>query len=219
MKSRGVSDPADLIARLGRGERLADIAGALGLAPARLIAALGVAALGEGPDALGPGLTQAPPRWPVAGALAEPELAVLFPKMSRPSRLALSAGLLQVFDHWELSHQAAQEADDLGERAVSAYWHGIAHRREPDPGNAAYWFRRVGAHPVYHELADSARLILEVRAADPGLSADLIPGGAWDPLAFVRLCTRAAATGEVHSARAIQRVEMTLLLRTSVPGG
>ena len=72
------------------------------------------------------------------------------PRSSRgPSdglRLALAAGLLQIHDFWDASHEAAQEADDLGERDFSAYWHGIAHRREPDAGNASYWFRRVGRH-------------------------------------------------------------------------
>ncbi len=27
-------------------------------------------------------------------------------------------------------------------------WHAILHRQEPDAGNAAYWFRQAGPHPV-----------------------------------------------------------------------
>jgi len=34
---------------------------------------------------------------------------------------------------------------------------GILHRQEPNPGNAAYWFRRVGKHPVFPSLKDEAR--------------------------------------------------------------
>ena len=69
-----------------------------------------------------------------------------FPGTPHRPRLALAAGLLQIHDFWDASHDAAQRADDQGEREFSAYWHGIAHRREPDAGNAAYWFRRVGRH-------------------------------------------------------------------------
>ena len=138
-----------------------------------------------GPDD-GPPLVQSAPRRPLlAGAVSEPALAALLPRAPRPSRLALAAGLGQVLDFWEASHHAAQEADDLGEREFSAYWHGIAHRREPDPGNAAYWFRKAGHHPTFTDLSHAAIRILE-RIPDAEFRT-----GKWDPFAFIAFCDRA----------------------------
>jgi uncharacterized protein (DUF433 family) len=203
---------AEVIGRLESGEGPADVAGALGLAAADVIAALAFEALGDAP-AGGPPLVQESSLRPrLAPALGEPALAGLFPRSDRRARLALAAGLLQVFDHWDASHHAAQEADDLSERAVSAYWHGIAHRREPDAGNASYWFRRVGRHSVFPALASAARPLID----DPSLADRLLPRGAWDPFAFIELCTRPRAAGDL--ARALQRVEMALLLDASIPG-
>ena len=137
----GGSSLAEVIDRLEAGESLAGKGGIM--APVDLIAALAASALGD-EQSLGPALVQEKPRRPrLARALAEPALAAMYPSVPHSKRLALAAGLLQVHDFWDASHEAAQQADDRGERATSAYWHGIAHRREPDASNAAYWFRRV----------------------------------------------------------------------------
>jgi hypothetical protein len=130
-------------------------------------------------------------------------------------RLALAAGLLQVHDFWNASHEAAQKADDLGERDFSAYWHGIVHRREPDPGNAAYWFHRVGRHPVFTPLADAARPLL-AEHSDLSLAGRLLSGGAWNPSAMIDLCTEARpGTPRETLARRLQRLEMWLLLEAT----
>ena len=132
----------------------------------------------------------------------------------RRSRLALAAGLLQIHDFWDASHEAAQKADDLGERDFSAYWHGIAHRREPDAGNAAYWFRRVGRHPLFTSLAEAARPLLDEHG-DAALAGRLLSGG-WDAMAMIDLCTRASPGSPPEVlARRLQRLEMWLLLEAT----
>ena len=44
---------------------------------------------------------------------------------------------------WDKAHACAQERDDTPGMRVHAY----LHRKEGDPSNAAYWYRRCGAQP------------------------------------------------------------------------
>lgn len=206
---------AEIVARCEAREPLAQIAASLGLEPREVVAALGRAGLGADDD--GPALEQTSPRRPaLLGALSDDALAGLFPTVARPARLGLAAGLLQIHDFWDASHNAAQQADDLGESTVSAYWHGIAHRREPDPGNASYWFRRVGRHPLFPGLAEAVRAVLDETPEGASIAARLNARGAWDPYAFIDLCVK--ARGQTAAlARRLQRIEMKLLLSASIP--
>ena len=211
--STGELSVSQVIDRVSSGEAPSNKPGAI--AAIDWIATAAAAALGD-LQSLGPALVQEKPRRAkLAKALSEPALATMFPSASHPKRLALAAGLLQVHDFWEASHDAAQQADDRGERNTSAYWHGIAHRREPDASNAAYWFRRVGRHPVFVPLAEAARPLF----AETGLAAlepDLISGGGWNANAMTSLCTTArAGTQEEQLARRLQRLEMWLVLEAS----
>jgi hypothetical protein len=206
----------EIAGRLEAGESPAEIVATPGIDPADWLAA--VAGIGLGPsDALGPTLIRSEPRSPaLVAALGEQTLGTLWPEVARPDRLALAAGLLQIHDAWEASHEAAQQADDLGERQVSAYWHGIAHRREPDPGNATYWFRRVGRHPVFEPLAAAARPLLAAAEVDVGR---LGRTSAWDPLAFIEFCQNVRPGAPAADlARRLQRIEMLLLLDATADG-
>jgi hypothetical protein len=203
-----VIDPELLLFRLEAGEPIDAVATGLGLQPGQVIAALARAALG-GDDSTGPALVQQPPRRPaLARALTETALRPLLPSASLPQLLALSAGLLQIHDFWKASHEAAQQADDLGEQQSSAYWHAIAHRREPDLGNSTYWFHRVGRHALFGPLAQGAGPILA--SAGPA-GQKVVASGNWDPFAFIALCDRPAPKIELPARRA-QRLEMLLLL-------
>ncbi len=106
----------DLLVRLESGERPAAAVAPGAITPADVVAALAHDALGAVGEA-GPPLVQSPPPRPrLERILLEPAWAEVFPDAPRPARLALVAGLLQVHDFWDASHEAAQQADDLGER-------------------------------------------------------------------------------------------------------
>ena len=142
----------------------------------------------------------------------------LFPRSDPTSLLCLSAGISQILDDWDASHSAAQEAEDRGERSLSAYWHAIAHRREPDPGNAAYWLRRVGRHPIHADLATEAIRLIDEQGED-SLASRLLPGGIWDASAFLAFCGEAArrpGSKAEQVARRLQRAEMVVLLDATV---
>src|SRR5450432_255553 len=67
----------------------------------------------------------------------------IFPSAQSPEGAV--AGLWLYFSCLDEAHAVAQDL----ETPEGSFWHGILHRREPDPANAAYWFRRVGQHPVF----------------------------------------------------------------------
>jgi hypothetical protein len=206
-----------LVGQLDGGASPAAVIASVSLDPRELIAAIAADALG-GDQSLGPALAQTAPKAPrLLPQLSEAAWTAVWPKSSRTSCLNLAAGLLLIHDFWDESHSAAQSADDLGEREFSAYWHGIAHRREPDAGNASYWFRRVGRHPVFAFLAEEARPVLEEHG-DAQLTNRLISGG-WNPSAMIELCTQIRpGTPRETLARRLQRMEMWVLLEATVKG-
>jgi hypothetical protein len=118
----------------------------------------------------------------------------------KASRLppAVLAGLYLYFSCWDDAHGVAQDL----ETPEGSYWHAIVHRQEPDPGNAGYWFRHLGRHPIFPALRE--------RAAAIGIES----GKHWDPLAFVTYCEEARqrpGSPEEQKALAVQRAEWQLL--------
>jgi hypothetical protein len=127
----------------------------------------------------------------------------LFSRASAPE--AAMAGLWLYFGAFDRSHSIAQDIPT----PEGSYWHGILHRHEPDAGNAGYWFRRVGQHPIFPALRDAAEFIVE------SCEADFTPGERWDPFAFIEFYERARRSSAQSAAgdavRAIALAEWQLL--------
>jgi hypothetical protein len=145
---------------------------------------------------------------------AEPVTELFAPLQPRDKNAARAcvAGLLLLYDDLDESHAISQELEDTN----GSYWHAIMHRREPDYGNAKYWFARVRRHPIYPAVAETARTLAgESLAKQPWPAARwLLNEGPWQAEAFVDLCQGAHSAGVEADllCRHIQRNECELLL-------
>ena len=108
-------------------------------------------------------------------------------------------GLYLYFSCLDEAHRIAQDLPT----AEGSFWHGIMHRQEPDPANAAYWFRQVGRHPIFpalhHESSRRQRF-------DTGKE--------WDPFQFIEFCDSARTrpgSDEEGLAMQVQLIEWQLL--------
>jgi hypothetical protein len=156
---------------------------------------------------LGPG--------PRAGVLPQRELSAALAgllKGGRVPKAELIHGLVLLWhDQMEPAHEIAQAI----ETADGSFLHGILHRREPDYGNATYWFRRVGRHECFPEIAQRVSELLKARN-ESKVETVLIRNGDWDAYGFIGLCEKAATKGaadpQVKLLREIQGIEMEVLL-------
>jgi hypothetical protein len=136
------------------------------------------------------------PSQPALEFLRQTTALNLFPGSRAPQ--AAMAGLYFYFSFWDEAHTVAQGVDTT----EGSYWHAIVHRQEPDAANSAYWFRRVGAHPIFP--------VLRERAAARGIGV----GTQWDPFAFIVFCEQARSqpgTELERQAREVQLAEWQLL--------
>jgi hypothetical protein len=138
------------------------------------------------------------------------DVSLVAPHVSRDTAAALACctGLWLRYDFLDESHRISQDL----ETPEGSFWHGIMHRREGDFSNAKYWFRRVGAHPVFDELAIEA--VHLAGKLMPDIAVDFLTDGThWDPYRFVDLCEQAVGSGSdlEELCRELQRREWDLL--------
>jgi hypothetical protein len=161
------------------------------------------------PPALGPG--PRPGIEPVASLSRRLDAVFAQTGLTEPRAALARAAMLLWHDHLDAAHALVQDI----ETPDGSYVHAILHRREPDYGNAKYWFRRVGAHPCFGPLARRATPILQA-GGDAALPGKLLPRGQWDAFAFVDACAAAAgrppADARLALLRTLQQAEFEVLL-------
>lgn len=126
----------------------------------------------------------------------------LFPGQEEPE--ATMSGLWLYFSCFEEAFNLLVNC----ETQEGELWRAILHRREPDSGNSAYWFRKAGQHPTYRPLSHAAVRILR---RFPGAE---FRAGRWDPFAFCAFCDRARqqpGSVQMQAAAEIQLAEWQIL--------
>ena len=152
-----------------------------------------------GPGASGDGQVRAE-----LGTLQDAELLGVPALTDAEAASAVRSGLLLLTDEIDASHTISQSIHTPD----GSFWHGIMHRREPDYPNSKYWFRHVGNHPVYQELATT------IDQAGPAAS-EITASGSWDPFAMVdavEACERGRRSEWREELEALQELEALALL-------
>ncbi|EAQ80192.1 hypothetical protein [Blastopirellula marina] len=122
------------------------------------------------------------------------------PIRNREMADACLAGIWLLYNYLEESHEISQNLPS----SSGSYWHAIMHRREPDYGNAKYWFRRVGRHPIMQDLAANAAKITSGEPLDAATQF-LASGVDWNPIAMVDGC-EAVALGRTLNQEMLIRI-------------
>ena len=120
----------------------------------------------------------------------------------------LRSALWLLFDYEKESHELSQNIPTPS----GSYWHGILHRREPDPSNAKYWMARIGEHPICPELlADAQEIAAAAGAAGAALLSAMQGKKSWDGAWFVDRCNSGPDQATTRILLDIQQREWLLL--------
>ena len=155
-----------------------------------------------GRSSLGPSRPKAGAWRPELDALDDTGLLGLDQIADSEAASCVRSGLLLFGDDLDGSHTLSQSIGS----ADGSFWHGIMHRREPDYSNSKYWFRRVGDHPVFDELAS--------RVASGPAADEITASGTWDPFAMVDIvedCERGSRGALREELEELQELEMLVL--------
>ncbi|MSR53621.1 MAG: hypothetical protein EXS09_10085 [Gemmataceae bacterium] len=157
----------------------------------------------DGPFQTLPELGPGSPNEQARAALSALTIENAFPAtLDQDAARACLSGLWLYHNFMDPSHTICQDLQEW----YGSYWHGILHRREPDPANAKYWFRHVPSNPVFD--------LLPLELNETGLSLPLlVVETTWDPFKFVDACEAERGTGSTSEfrCRGIQLVEFQLL--------
>lgn len=142
------------------------------------------------------------------------------------NKRCIESGLLLLWDFLDESHDISQTMEGKGSPRTADYWHGIMHRREPDAGNASYWFCRVGSHPALDHLGTQLIAWMSELKASPEMlqlaESRLLKSKSLDPFALIELSSAALRNpGSVsdQTLRMVQYLEMLNLLVWSCGSG
>lgn len=167
---------------------------------------------GEGKSELAPDVLESAVNEALAGT-----------KLTSAERKCVTSGILLLWDLLHASHEISQTMEGRGTPRTADYWHAIMHRREPDAGNAAYWFRRVGSHPAFDVLtANIERWMVETGASDEERNLarqTVLLNGQFDSSAMIELSGQALRKPgqlEDRTLRRIQYFEILNLLAWSM---
>jgi len=149
------------------------------------------------------------------------QLDSLFDKVSVPqsTQALIHAAALFWHDYLDEAHTIVQDAPS----PEAAFIHGMMHRREPDYGNAKYWFNRVGAHVTFSRISMRVHEFLPPK--QNSLASQLVRGGQWQPMTFIDACEsvakKPADDPNVALLQEVQKIEFDTLLEhlCTVPAG